>query len=172
MHATCFKLSVQGCKHVLTETLVRASKSSLKTQSCSEDLRKIQTELRNAHFVRTLELFLQNAPSKMCVRVPNKFLLLFSSLLALKEKCWQNMVKNDATYLSTLSQLSAIQKKFDQQKRNSEFLSFKPKKTLLYQACTTLSYVRKITQAKRFQQQLQKQQNINMFLITAKKSKS
>ena len=82
------------------------------------------------------------------------------------------MVKNDATYLSTLTQLSAIQKKFDQQKRNSEFLSFKPKQTLLYQACTTLSYVRKITQAKRFQQQLQKQQNINMFLITAKKSKS
>ena len=172
MHATCFKLSVQGCKHVLPETLVRASKSSLKTQSCSEDLRKIQTELRNAHFVRTLELFSQNAPSKMCVRVPNKFLLLFSSLLLLKEKWWQNMVKNDATYLSTLSQLSSIQKKFDQQKRNSEFLSFKPKKTLLYQACTTLSYVRKITQAKRFQQQLQKQQNINMFLITAKKSKS
>ena len=131
MHVTCFKLSVQGCKHVLTETLVRASKSSLKTQSCSEDLRKIQTELRNAHFVRTLELFSQNAPSKMCVRVPNKFLLLFSSLVALKEKCWQNMVKNDATYLSTLSQLSSIQKKFDQQKRNSEFLSFKPKKTLL-----------------------------------------
>ena len=172
MHATCFESSVQGCKHILTETLVRASKSSLKTQSCSEYLRKIQTELRNAHFVRTLELFSQNAPSKMCVRGPNKFLLLFSSLLALKEKCWQNMVKNDATYLSTLTQLSAIQKKFDQQKRNSEFLSFKPKKTLLYQACTTLSYVRKITQAKRFQQQLQKQQNINMFLITAKKSKS
>ena len=131
MHVTCFKLSVQWCKHVLTETLVRASKSSLKTQSCSEDLRNIQTELRNAHFVGTLELFLQSAPSKMCVRVPNKFLLLFSSLLALKEKCWQNMVKNDATYLSTLSQLSAIQKRFDQQKRNSEFLSFKPKKTLL-----------------------------------------
>ena len=111
MHATCFESSVQGCKHILTETLVRASKSSLKTQSCSEYLRKIQTELRNAHFVRTLELFSQNAPSKMCVRGPNKFLLLFSSLLALKEKCWQNMVKNDATYLSTLSQLSAIQKK-------------------------------------------------------------
>ena len=123
MHATCFELSVQGCKHILTETLIRASKSNLKTQSCSEDLRKIQTELRNAHFVRTLELFSQNAPSKMCVRVPNKFLLLFSSLVALKEKCWQNMVKNDATYLSTLSQLSAIQKK------NSEFLSFKPKKS-------------------------------------------
>ena len=123
MHVTCFKLSVQWCKHVLTETLVRASKSSLKTQSCSEDLRNIQTELRNAHFVGTLELFLQSAPSKMCVRVPNKFLLLFSSLLVLKEKCWQNMVKNDATYLSTLSQLSAIQKK------NSEFLSFKPKKS-------------------------------------------
>ena len=34
------------------------------------------------------------------------------------------MVKNDATYLSTLSQLSAIQKK-----KNSEFLSFKPKKS-------------------------------------------
>ena len=41
------------------------------------------------------------------------------------------MVKNDATYLSTLTQLSAIQKKFDQQKRNSEFLSFKPKTTAL-----------------------------------------
>ena len=41
------------------------------------------------------------------------------------------MVKNDATYLSTLSHLSAIQKKFDQQKRNSEFLSFKPKNPLL-----------------------------------------
>ena len=164
MHATCFKLSVQGCKHVLTETLVRASKSSLKTQSCSEDLRKIQTELRNAHFVRTLELFSQNAPSKMCVRVPNKFLLLFSSLVALKEKCWQNMVKNDATYLSTLSQLSAIQKK------KFWIPQFQAKKIpCSYQAHTTLSYVRKITQMKRFQQQLQKQQNINMFVITAKK---
>ena len=72
------------------------------------------------------------------------------------------MVKNDATYLSTLSQLSAIQKKFDQQKRNSEFLSFKPKKTLLLSGLPTLSYVRKIAQVKRFQQQLQKQQNINV----------
>ena len=81
------------------------------------------------------------------------------------------MVKNDATYLSTLSQLSSIQKKFDQQKRNSEFLSFKPKKPCSYQARTTLSYVRKITQMKRFQQQLQKRENMNMFVIMAKKSK-
>ena len=166
MHATCFESSVQGCKHILTETLVRASKSSLKTQSCSEYLRKIQTELRNAHFVRTLELFSQNAPSKMCVRVPNKFLLLFSSLLALKEKCWQNMVKNDATYLSTLSQLSAIQKK---KILNSSVSS--QKNPLLLSGSHCIILLRKITQMKRFQQQLQKQQNINMFVITAKKSK-
>ena len=40
------------------------------------------------------------------------------------------MVKNDATYLSTLSQLSAIQKNLTSKKKNSEFLSFKPKKLL------------------------------------------
>ena len=141
----------------MIEALVRASKSSLKTQSCSEDLRKIQTELRNAHFVRTLELFSQNAPSKMCVRVPNKFLLLFSSLLLLKEKWWQNMVKNDATYLSTLSQLSAIQKNLTTKIKilNSSVSSQKN--------CSW-----EITQVKNFQQQLQKQQNINIFVITIK----
>ena len=45
---------------------------------------------------------------------------------------------------------------------------FQAKNNCSYEARTTLPYVRKITQVKKFQQQLKKQQNINMLVITTK----
>ena len=77
------------------------------------------------------------------------------------------MVKNDATYLSTLNQLSAMQNNLISQKKN-RIPQFQAEKNCTYEACTTLSYVRKIAQVRNFQQQLQKQQNIIAFVITTK----
>ena len=40
----CFRISLQECQNVSVETWIRASKFSLKIQSWSEDINKIQTE--------------------------------------------------------------------------------------------------------------------------------
>ena len=40
----CFRISLQECQNVSVETWIRASKFSLKIQSRSEDINKIQTE--------------------------------------------------------------------------------------------------------------------------------